>query len=144
MEYKFEVSHLSETGKSIFKLYQDVLKIDEDTAIGIIRTNKTAQTFIANSCFGQLTSSIEYLTLLLSLTLCRKRYDFSPLKPSELDLLKEHYPDVIITLTDGYVPVKEDKIAARDSDSIINYYKNRYPDNDKFIKFIISDLDPAE
>lgn len=54
MEYEFEVSHLSETGKSIFKLYQDVLKIDEETAIGIIRTNKTAQTFIANSCFGQL------------------------------------------------------------------------------------------
>lgn len=129
MTNAFKITDLTETGKSLFKLYQDILKIDEETAIAIIRNNKSVQLFITGKYFGVLTSVLEAVSIVIKNTLFRKKYDFSPLKASEVDLLKKFYPTVTVKTIDGYIPSNNDVILAKDCVPLVQYYKNLYPES---------------
>lgn len=140
MKNKLDLSKLTEDGKIVFDLYVDTLKIDEKTAIEILEQNKSAYYFITSNNIGFFPYYSE-LSILIKLTLFRFMYDFAPLKPIELELLKQYYPNVTLLTTNDYVPLNNTKVAAKDCVPLISFYQENYPKSD-YIHKVLSNLKP--
>ena len=87
-----KLDYITEEAKNLIDKYCDTLKISRCDAEKIFLKNKSAYTFLKGKSGLSLFNENENLGILIKLTLFRMSIDdFSPIKPEEIDIVKEYY-----------------------------------------------------
>lgn len=84
---------LKKEGLELVKLFQETLNITEGEAFNMLSKNKTAIAFLKEELALEQKGIKKNLSALLSITLLRDHYDFTPLKEKEQELIDKYYRD---------------------------------------------------
>lgn len=89
--YKNFYSSLGAYGKKLLKLYSDILNIDINDSIKIMKINKSAYIFITSESALRLSNYKKNLSILIRCTIFREFNNFKPLNDIEIKRLEKYY-----------------------------------------------------